>query len=67
MIETGHPGLCLAAPRTVNLELLGRNLDELETLAVGGRRAELDATVRRLVPEYHVGDAESDPSTAAAS
>ncbi len=51
----------------MNLELLGRNLDELETLAVGGRHAELDATVRRLVPEYHVDDAQGDRSTAAAS
>ena len=67
LVETGQPGLRLAAPRTVNLELLGRNLDELETLAVGGRRAELDATVRRLVPEYHAEDAERDRSTAAAS
>jgi hypothetical protein len=56
----------------VNLELLGRNLEELESLAATGRHAELDATVRRLVPEYHVEPhpaerAEGDPSTAAAS
>jgi O-antigen biosynthesis protein WbqV len=72
LVETDHPGLRLAAPRTVNLELLGRNLDELQTLAEGGRRAEIDATVRRLVPEYHVEQhpadhADSDRSTAAAS
>ena len=67
LIETDHPGLRLAAPRTVNLELLGRNLEELETLAATGRRAELLALIRRLVPEYQPEDTEADRSSAAAS
>ena len=67
LVETGHPGLHLAAPRTVNHELLGRNLEELESLAAAGRRAELLATVRRLVPEYQSEETEADRSSAAAS
>jgi O-antigen biosynthesis protein WbqV len=67
LVETGHPGLHLAAPRTVNHELLGRKLEDLGTLAATGRRAELLATVRRLVPEYQPEESEADRPSAAAS
>jgi O-antigen biosynthesis protein WbqV len=67
LVETAHPGLRLAAPRTVNLELLGRSLDELGALAAAGRHAELDSMIRRLVPEYHSEETAEDQSTAAAS
>ncbi len=53
LIETGHPGLRLAAPRTVNLELLGRNLDEFAEHCAGERPDETIRLLRHLVPEYH--------------
>ncbi len=53
LIETGHPGLCLAAPRTVNLELLGRSLDKLAELCAGERGAGVMRLLHHLVPEYH--------------
>lgn len=57
-LPTGHPGLRLASPRTVNLELLGRRLDELSALAAQGRASEALAMIHRLVPEY----ARTEPS-----
>ena len=47
------PGLHLAAPRTVNHELLGRSLDELAELCAGDRSDETIRLLRHLVPEYH--------------
>ncbi len=67
LIATGHAGLRLAAPRTVNLELLARSLDEMEALAAAGRDAELHSMIRRLVPEYHAEPTDHPRSTAAAS
>jgi FlaA1/EpsC-like NDP-sugar epimerase len=55
--ETGHPGLLLASPRTVNAELLGRSLDELAAMAAQGQRREAVTLIRRLVPEYQPSDA----------
>ena len=52
LVETGHEGLRLAAPRTANLELLGRSLDELAGLCAGDRRDEAMRLLRHLVPEY---------------
>ncbi|MGH6946705.1 MAG: polysaccharide biosynthesis protein, partial [Kiloniellales bacterium] len=48
----GHPGLRLAAVRTVNLELLARRLDELAGLVASGEREASLALLQRLVPEY---------------
>lgn len=52
LVETSHPGLKLAAPRTVNLELLSRSIDELSELAITRQRDEMLALLSRLVPEY---------------
>ncbi len=43
----------IAAPRTVNHELLGRSLDELAELCAGDRSDETIRLLRHLVPEYH--------------
>jgi hypothetical protein len=59
LVETGHAGLRLAAPRTANLELLGRSLDELADLCAGERRDEAMRLLRHLVPEYHEEPARS--------
>ena len=56
MLRTAHSGLMLAAPRTVNQQLLGRSLDDLAALAAQGRQDEAIASVRRLVPEYRPSD-----------
>ncbi|MEE8189165.1 MAG: nucleoside-diphosphate sugar epimerase/dehydratase [Kiloniellales bacterium] len=66
-VPTGHPGLQLASPRTVNLELLGRSLDELASLAEQGRREEVLALIQRLVPEYHRDETGAGETAAAAS
>ncbi len=52
LTPSGHPGLHLAAPRTSNLELLGRSLDDLERLARQRQRDAALALLARLVPEY---------------
>ena len=51
-IETGHPGLRLAAPRTANLELLGRSLDELAELCADERGEGVMRLLQHLVPEF---------------
>ena len=52
VVETGHSGLRLAAPRTANLELLGRSLDELAELCADERGAGAMRLLHHLVPEY---------------
>ncbi len=52
LVETGQSGLCLAAPRTANLELLGRSLDELAELCADEQGAEAMRLLQHLVPEY---------------
>jgi FlaA1/EpsC-like NDP-sugar epimerase len=66
LLPTSHPGLRLASPRTVNLELLSRNFDELATLTEHRREADLLALVHRLVPEFS-GTDEATGSVVAAS
>ena len=51
-VQTSHPGLLMATPRTADPTLIGRALDELATLCAAGRAADAIALVRRLVPEY---------------
>ncbi len=53
LLETAHPGLRLAAPRTANLELLGRSLDELAEFCAGERGEGVMRLLHHLVPEYH--------------
>ncbi len=53
LVETGHSGLRLAAPRTAKLELLGRGLDELAEVCAGERGEGVMRLRHRLVPEYH--------------
>ncbi len=65
LLPTSNPGLRLASPRTVNLELLSRNFDELAALSEARRETELMALLRRLVPEYNAG--EDGARTAAAA
>ena len=52
MTATGLPGLLLATPRAINLELLSRGLAELKELAAARKRDEAVALLSRLVPEY---------------
>lgn len=53
-VPTACPGLLLASPRTSDLALLQRSLDELEDAARGRRREQVVDFIRRLVPEYNV-------------
>ena len=63
LVATRHPGLRLAAPRTTNLELLGRGLDELAERAAKRQSQETLDLLCRLVPEYQ----RADPSDRAAA
>ncbi|MDP6390636.1 MAG: nucleoside-diphosphate sugar epimerase/dehydratase [Alphaproteobacteria bacterium] len=54
LVPTACPGLLLASPRTSDLALLQRSLDELEDAARGRRREQVIEFIRRLVPEYNV-------------
>ena len=62
LVPTVCPGLLLASPRTSDLALLQRSLDELEDAARGRRREQVIEYIRRLVPEY---DVVADEQTAA--
>lgn len=59
LLPTEYAGLKLAAPRTVNLELLERSLEELAAAARKGDSGEVVRKIRHLVPEY-AGDAGSE-------
>jgi O-antigen biosynthesis protein WbqV len=63
LLPTSHPGLRLASPRTVNLELLSRSFDDLTAMTTQHREADLLAMLHRLVPEYRAGE---DPGKTAA-
>jgi O-antigen biosynthesis protein WbqV len=52
LIPTERPGLMLARPRTADLAILARALDELEDAARNRRTADTLALLMRLVPEY---------------
>jgi FlaA1/EpsC-like NDP-sugar epimerase len=52
LVPTSNPNLRLADPRTVDLPLLQRALDELEEACRTGKQELALAMVRRLVPEF---------------
>ena len=54
--RTPLPGVMLASPRTADLALIARALDELEALARAGRDHDVVALLRCLVPEYRPAD-----------
>ena len=52
MMATGRPGILLARPRTADLAILARALDEIEEAARNRRTDDTLAALLRLVPEY---------------
>jgi O-antigen biosynthesis protein WbqV len=52
VVPTTNPNLCLANPRTADLPLLKRALDELEDAARARREEQVLAMIQRLVPEF---------------
>ena len=60
LVHTSHPGLRLASPRTVNLELLSHSFDDLATVTSQRREADLVVLLHRLVPEYGTNEGRSD-------
>lgn len=52
LIPTERPGILLARPRTADLAILARALDEIEEAARSRRTADSLAALVRLVPEY---------------
>jgi len=65
LMPTSHPGLRLAAPRTADAELLGRNLDELAILVDQGDGDKALRLLRQLVPEFR-DNSPADQRSAAA-
>ncbi|MBM3531790.1 MAG: polysaccharide biosynthesis protein [Alphaproteobacteria bacterium] len=53
LIPTERPGIMLARPRTVDLAILARALDEVEDAARHRRTADTLSQLGRLVPEYN--------------
>ncbi|HEX7389244.1 MAG TPA: nucleoside-diphosphate sugar epimerase/dehydratase [Acidiphilium sp.] len=51
-IETGFPGLLMAAPRVADLAFIGRALDEIQLHAERGEAPAALAALARLVPEF---------------
>jgi O-antigen biosynthesis protein WbqV len=51
-IETAHPSLRLAAPRTADYAMLARSMDEIEEAARARRDDRVLSLLQRLVPEY---------------
>jgi O-antigen biosynthesis protein WbqV len=52
-METGQPGLLVAAPRAVDAVELGRAIDDLAQACRARQTGRALAILRRLVPEYH--------------
>jgi FlaA1/EpsC-like NDP-sugar epimerase len=52
LVPTSCPGILLAAPRTADLALLSRAIDEIAETAMAGRDEQLLLLLERLVPEY---------------
>jgi len=65
LVETETAGIREAAPRTADLTVLARALDELATAASAGRGAETVALIEHLVPEYRREPAAAARATAA--
>jgi O-antigen biosynthesis protein WbqV len=63
-LPTAIKGILLAAPRTADLGLLRRSVEELAALAAAGRAAEAMALLRRVVPEYRPAAGETEPAAA---
>ncbi|MDW8444877.1 MAG: nucleoside-diphosphate sugar epimerase/dehydratase [Acetobacteraceae bacterium] len=59
LIELGIPGLLMAAPRTVDLAIVARAIDEAATAARAGRDAAALAILSALVPEFARGGEEA--------
>ncbi|WP_246116771.1 polysaccharide biosynthesis protein [Denitrobaculum tricleocarpae] len=66
LVETSHPSLHLASPRTTNLELLSRSLDDLNTSAAARDHATVAQQLQRLVPEYRKAATQSEDAVVVA-
>lgn len=64
LIELGLPGLLMAAPRTVDLAIVARAIDEAATAARAGREAAALSVLAALVPEFARGGGEAAGRTA---
>ncbi len=66
LVETSHPSLHLASPRTTNLELLSRSLDDLNSAALARDHEVVAQHLQRLVPEYHKNEQDGDEAVVVA-
>jgi O-antigen biosynthesis protein WbqV len=61
LVEAGAPGLLMAAPRTADLALVARAMDEAGAAARAGREAAALSVLAALVPEFaRPGEAEGE-------
>ncbi|MDX1485149.1 MAG: nucleoside-diphosphate sugar epimerase/dehydratase [Alphaproteobacteria bacterium] len=54
---TRYPGILVARPRPIDLDVLASGIDEIERAARAGTRADLNAALARLAPDYAPGPA----------
>jgi O-antigen biosynthesis protein WbqV len=65
LVETGVPGLLMAAPRTADLALVARAMDEAGAAARAGREGAALSVLAALVPEFtRPGPAQGESSAA---
>jgi len=65
LVPTRCQGILLAAPRTADLALIGRAIDEAAEAALAGRDDQLKALLERMVPEYRPAGADAVRAAAA--
>jgi len=51
-VATGHPGLLMATPRTADVAIVGRAIDEIATACRGGNIRLALSVLGRMVPEF---------------
>jgi FlaA1/EpsC-like NDP-sugar epimerase len=62
LVPTRCQGILLAAPRTADLGLLGRAIDEIAEAAQAGRNDQVVTLLARMVPEFrHAGNGAEHP------
>jgi FlaA1/EpsC-like NDP-sugar epimerase len=64
LVPTRCQGILLAAPRTADLALLSRAVDEVAEAAAAGRHEQVVTLLERMVPEYRRADNGSERAVA---
>jgi len=63
-VPTRCQGILLAAPRTADLALLSRAVDEIAEAAAAGRQEQVVTLLERMVPEYRRAESGTERAVA---